>query len=161
MGLNPTNITRDVLLEMKDTGLVAASGAWEVDSTAKIIDLKQGADVGSSGIGPVVAGEIVIDVSAIEIESNDEIYDLIIQGSTDSDFGTAANIVELAQLSLSAQEMKRSDSDQDDATGRYHLLFTNIRAGTVYQYVRGYTAVGGTVATGINFTAWLGSIRNA
>lgn len=149
---NPMHGTYDALLEMKDDGLVAASAAWQVDSAAKILDLGGG---GAAALedGAQVFGNVLIEVSAIEIASNDEIYDLIIQGSPDADFGTAGNIVELAAISLSAKEVKRSDSDADDAAGRYIIPFTNWRNGTHYRYVRGYTVVAGTIATGIDFTA--------
>jgi len=38
--------------------------------------------------------------------------------------------------------------------GRYTLPFSNEDNGTFYRYVRVYTVVGGTIASGINYTAW-------
>lgn len=136
--------TFDANLEFKDAGLVAASAAAQVDSAAKIVDLGTG----------LFKGCMIIDVSALEIASNDEIYDIVIQGSPDAAFGTAGNICELAQLNLSAKEVKRTDCDKDDGTGRYKLYFDNENDGTFYRYVRVYTIVAGTVATGINYTAY-------
>lgn len=139
----------DANMEFKDAGLVAASAAANVDSAAKIVDVGTGH----------FKGEMIIDVSALEIASNDEIYDIIVQGSSDSDFGTDTNIVELAQLNLSAAEVKRSDCNKDDSTGRYTILFDNEHDATYYRYLRVYTVVAGTVATGINYTAWCAPIQ--
>ena len=136
--------TFDADLEFKDAGLIAASAAAQVDSAAQIIDVGNG----------LFKGRMIIDVSALEIASNDEIYDIVVQGSSDSDFGTDTNIVELCQLNLSAAEVKRTDCNKDDTTGRYKLYFDNENDGTYYRYARVYTVVAGTVATGINYTAW-------
>lgn len=137
--------TYDNNLLLKDAGLVASSAAATVASAAKVLDLGSGH----------VAGDVVIDVSALEIASNDEIYDIIAQVSPDAAFGTAGNIVERGSISLSAKEVKRSDCDKDDATGRYTIPFDNEVLGTTYRYLRLYTVVGGTIATGINYTAFL------
>ena len=136
--------TFDADLEFKDAGLVASSAAAQVDSSDKIVDLGTG----------LFRGKMIIDVSALEIASNDELYDIVVQLSSDSDFGTAANIREAAQLNLSASEVKRTDCDADDSTGVYKLYFDNEHDGTYYRYARLYTVVGGTVATGINYSAF-------
>jgi len=143
--MNSKRYTFDSLLELKDAGLVAASAAAEVDSAAKIVNLGAG----------FVEGDIVIDVTALEIADNDETYDIVLQLSSDADFGTAGNIVERCSLHLGAKETKRTDCDKDDATGRYTLPFNTEHAGTVYQYARLYTVVAGTVGTGINYTAFM------
>lgn len=137
--------TFDAGLELKDAGLVAASAAAQVNSANRVLDLGSG----------FVEGDIVLDVSALEIASDNEIYDIIAQLSPDPNFGTAGNIVERCALNLSAKEVKRSDCDKDDAIGRYTLPFNNEHKGTLYRYMRLYTVVGGAVATGINYTAFL------
>lgn len=133
----------DALMQFKDAGLVAASAAATVSSAAKTVNVGSG----------LFKGCMMLDVSALEIASNDEIYDIVVQGAPTSAF-TAADVVELAQLSLSAKEVKRTDSDHDDGAGRFKLYFDNENNGTFYPYVRVYTVVGGTVATGINYTAY-------
>lgn len=135
--------TFDAELEFKDAGLVSASAAAQVDSAAKYVDVGTGH----------FKGCMIIDVSALEIASNDEIYDIVIQGSPDTDF-TAATLCDLCQLNLSAAEVKRTDCNKDDTTGRYKLYFDNENDGTYYRYLRVYTAVAGTIATGINYTAY-------
>jgi hypothetical protein len=136
--------TFDSDLEFKDAGLVAASAAAQVDSAARVIDVGDG----------LFRGCMIIDVSALEIASTDEIYDIVVQGSPDSGFGTDTNIVELAALNLSAAAAKRTDCNKDDSTGRFKLYFDNENNGTYYRYLRVYTAVAGTVATGINYSAY-------
>ncbi len=136
--------TFDSDLEFKDAGLVAASAAATVDGAAKIVDVGTG----------LFRGCMLFDVSALEIASNDEIYDIVIQGSPDSTFGTATNIADLAAINLSAAEVKRTDCNKDDAVGRYKLYFDNEQNGTFYQYLRVYTVVAGAIATGINYTAF-------
>lgn len=136
--------TFDADLEFKDAGLVDASAAAQVDSAAQVIDVGTG----------FFKGCMIIDVSALEIGSDDEIYDIVVQGSSDDDFGTDTNIVELAAISLSAKEVKRTDSDKDDSTGRYKIYFDNENNGTFYPYLRLYTVVDGTITDGINYSAF-------
>lgn len=128
---------------LKDAGLVAADAAGTVDSSAKVINLGE----------DLAEGNMYVDVSAIEIASDDELYKIILQGSDNSDFSTG-NEVDLAVLELGAQEV--IGGDVDSTTGRYVVPFRNERGGTVYPYVRLYTDVDGTITTGINFKAWLG-----
>jgi hypothetical protein len=133
--------TFDASRVLQTAGLVAASAAG-----TNIEDL-------GPGIG-VRYGKVVIDVTALEIASNDEAYTIHVQGSPDAAFGTAGNIVELASLHLGAKETKLSDCDRDDSTGRRELLFVNKNeAGTALRYLRLYITVAGTIATGINFSA--------
>lgn len=130
----------DAATELKDAGLVAASAAATVDAAAQIIDM---------GTGVWMAG-VQIDVSAIEIASNDERYDICVQLSSKSDF--ADTIVTAAQLQLGANETL--NGDQDSLIGRYKIFFDNEYNGTYYRYLRLYTVVAGTIATGINYTAF-------
>lgn len=136
--------TFDSELEFKDAGLVAASAAAQVDSVAKVVDVGTG----------LFKGCMILDVTALEIASDDEIYDIVVQGSSDSDFGTDTNIVELAAMNLSAAEVKRTDCNKDDSTGRFKIYFDNENDGTFCRYLRLYTVVAGAVATGINYSAY-------
>lgn len=126
---------------MKDAGLVAADAAATVDGSAKIASVGNG----------LIEGHLVVDVSAIEIASNDEVYKISLQGSSESDF--ADTIVDLAELTLGAAEV--IGGDQDSTTGRYQVPFRTEKNGTIYPYLRVYTDVSGTIATGINFSAYL------
>lgn len=140
MGNRVYNYDKEML--MKDAGLVAASAAAEVESAAKILD------VGAARF----EGVLVVDVSAIEIASNDEEYDIIVQGSNSATF--ASGIENLAQLNLGATEVRQGGA-QDSTAGRYELPFINQQDDTTYRYLRVYTVVAGTIATGINYTAFI------
>lgn len=135
------NYIFDAELELKDAGLVAADAAGQVDAVDQIVEVGTG----------LFEGVCVIDVTAIEIASNDEVYKISVQGSSSSSF--ASDIVDLAETSLGALEV--IGGDVDSATGRYELPFTNRKNNTYYRYVRLYTDVGGTIATGINFSAFI------
>lgn len=136
----------DTQLVLKDAGLVAASAAATVGGEAAVLDLGSG----------LVEGKFYIDVSAIEVADDDELYAVAIQGSDTADFSTGSPVIEeLAVLNLGAAEVV--GGNQDSETGRYVLPFRNEKGGTVFRYVRAYTTVSGTVATGINFTAWIGN----
>ncbi len=139
------NFTIDTALQLKDAGLVAASAAAQVSSADKVLDLGAG----------FVEGHVVIDISAIEIESNDEIYDVVVQLSNDNDFSTKTDVVDRCSMTFCAAEVTRTDGTVDAATGRFVLPFDNELGGTVYRYARLYTVVAGQVATGINYTAYI------
>lgn len=133
----------DTNLEMKDAGLVAASAAATVDSAAKILDLGTG----------LVIGMVVADVTAIEVATGNEVYEIEWQLSSDSDFGTAGNIRCAAELKLGDSSVNGSGADS--AAARYLLPVHNEFAGTLYRYARLYTRIAGTIATGINYSAFL------
>jgi hypothetical protein len=136
--------TFDSDLEMKDAGLVATSAAATVDSSAKYLDVGTG----------LFKGCVILDVTALEIADTDETYDIVIQGSNATAF-TAASSVELVALHLGAKQIKRTDTDKDDGTGRFKLYFDNENDGTFYRYIRIYTVVGGTITNGINYSAFV------
>lgn len=139
----------DAELQMKDAGLVASSAAATVDGDAKILD------VGDARLDAV----LIVDVSAIEIASDNEEYDIILQGSSSATF--ASDIQNLAQMNLGATEVRQGGAI-DSVAGRYEMPFTNEQADVRYQYLRLYTVVAGTVATGINYKAFIGELpRNA
>lgn len=155
-GLTSHNHIFDTLLQFKDAGLVAASAAAQVGGVAKIVDL--GASLPSTN-QPVaeVIGEMVIDVSAIETASNDESYTIIVQGSNSSTF--ASGVVNLCQMQLSAAAVALGGASVAGATGRHLLPFRNWKNDTSYRYLRVFTVVSGTVATGINYTAYAGMLK--
>ena len=131
----------DTQLILKDAGLVAADAAGQVGGSNQILD------VGDAEC----RGHLILDVTAIEIASNDEKYKISLQGSSKSDF--ADTYEDLAIIELGAKQVL--GGDQDSTIGRYKIPFTNERNGTIYQYLREYCDVSGSIATGINFTAYL------
>ena len=127
---------------LKDMGLIAADAAGQVDSSDVIVDLGDG----------LVEGNMIVDCAAIELDNDDENYKICLQGSSKSDF--ADTIEDLAILELGTLETL--GGDVDSTTGRYIVPFRTERNGTIYRYVREYCDVSGTIATGINFSAYLG-----
>lgn len=125
----------DDATSLKDAGLVAST-----TTETTIVDLGDG----------LFDGFLVLDVSAVEVASNDEIYLVCLEGSTVS--GMATGSVCLAQIELGNAT---APADADTGTGRFAVPFRNEQNGTLYRYVRIYTEVSGTIATGINFSAFL------
>jgi len=131
----------DSLHIMKSAGLVAASSAATVDGAAKI------ADVGAG----LVEGQLVIDCTAIETDTGSELYTIELEGSSSATFASDYDV--LASCCLGATAVK--PGDVLGAVGRYRVPFKNEKAGTVYPYLRVYTTCAGTIATGINYSAYL------
>lgn len=130
----------DSALELTDAGLIAASAAGVVDSVAKVLDL---------GLA-FWSGRMVIDATAVEVDSGDEIYRIAIQLSNSATF--ASGIVEGASIAIGDAVPLAGDTDL--GVGRYEVPFTNEVNGTLYRYARVYTTIAGTIATGVNFTAF-------
>lgn len=122
----------DSALVLKTAGLVAVSAA-----EATILD------IGTAE----VRGELVVDVSAIESGTGDESFVIVLQVSNNDDMSSQQVAVTATFGPLSA--------NPNGATGRYVYPFSNVINDTVYRYVRLYTVVGGTIATGINYAARL------
>lgn len=146
MTRNRIDQTFDYALQLKDAGLVAASAAAQVGGVDKILDL---------GAAVRVDGRMIVDISALEVGSDNELYDIIIQGSSSATFASA--IQNLGQLSVGSAggHTTRGDGAALDTTGHYEVAFTNEQNGTAYRYLRAFTVVAGTIATGINYTAFV------
>lgn len=138
--------TLDTLLQLKDAGLVAATAVATVSSVAKIIDVGQAEQL----------GEVIVDISAIETASGDELYTIILEGSDSSDFSTGTPaITQLATLQVGAGAVLVGAAATTSTVGRYRVPYRNEVNGKVLRYLRLETVVSGTIATGINYTAYL------
>lgn len=140
-----SQFTYDASLLLKAAALVAATANGTLE-----LDLGTG----------LVEGYLVVDATAVEIDSNDESYEIILQGSTVAAFGTAAAIAPLAMMTICDKASTRGaagviGNGTDDVPGRYVIPFRNERNGTIYRYVRVRTVVVGTIATGINYLAFI------
>ena len=120
---------------LKDAGLIDAT-----TTGSTILDIGKG----------MVDNVLVLDVSAVEVATGDEKYTTHLEGSNVADMSSGS--VTLANI-----PMGNATAPADAATGvgRFVVPFRNEQNGTIYRYVRLYTLVAGTVATGINFTAFL------
>jgi hypothetical protein len=127
--------TYDNALLLKAAGLVAASAAG-----ATILDLGAG----------FVDAEIVIDATAVEVATGDEKYVIVLEASNTADM--SAGSVTLVEFPMG---IATAPMDATVGVGRYMVPFTNEQNGTMYRYCRIYTRVSGTIATGINYSAFI------
>lgn len=137
--------TFDKNLLLKDAGLVAASAAAQVSSADKILDLGAGR----------VDGTVVVDWTACEVATGDESYHVELQFSNSATFASTNVVGSCIKLGDSTVNFGSADTA---ATGRREIPFTNEIEGTIYRYMRVYTRVAGTVATGINYTAYAAKV---
>lgn len=133
----------DTLLQLKDAGLVASSAAAEVGGSAKILDLGAGK----------AEGNVILDVTAVEVASGDEIYTVVCEFSNSASF--ASGIIAGVSQQLGHATPIIGGADTNNGVGRYVVPYTNVVNGTHYQYMRLYTVVAGTIATGVNYSAFI------
>ena len=153
--LQNQSYTFDIDLELKDAGLIAANEtATQVDSADAIIDLGAGRAVGT----------FVINATAVEVDSSDESY--AIQPMFSNSSTHASGVVAGMQLAIgdaaglaTLYPTPTVSPDTDLGVGRYEMPFTNVFNGVSYRYVLLAVTVAGTLATGVNFTAY--ASRNA
>lgn len=141
MARNQKDFTYDNALLLKDAGLVAADAAAQVASAAKILDLGAARQ----------DGRVIVDISAIEIDTGNENYLIKTQFSNSSTFASGVVGGPCLTVGHSATLIGESASTP---VGRYELPYSNEINGTTYRYMRVYTDVTGTIATGINYTAF-------
>lgn len=138
-------VVLDVLTQLKDAGLIAATVApSQVDATDVVLDLGTG----------ILQGELHVDVSEIEVASTDEGYTIVLEGSNDEDFSGTSRIAPLAVMKLGAAATIGTNAE-DTGLGKFIRYFRNYWNEETYRYIRLNTIVEGTVASGINFTAAL------
>ena len=125
----------DDALEMKAAGLLAASADGD------ILDLGAG----------LVDGFLVIDMSACEVATGNEIYTVSLEGSTVAAMTSASVCLAKKVFGNLVVPMDAALS----AAGRYVIPFRNEEGGSTFRYVRLSTLIAGTIATGINFSAFI------
>ena len=134
---------QDINLLLKDAGLVASSAAAQVDASAQVLDLGDGR----------FEADIIIDATAVEVASGDELYTIVAEFSNSATF--ASGIVPGSMQYLGDAAAIPGGGDTDLGVGRYKLPFTNVINDTHYRYMRLYTVVAGTIATGVNYSAFV------
>lgn len=136
--------TFDTLLELHDgAAAVTSDGEGQVNSSAKIVDLYQGANIGSAGVGAEFLGDLLTDVSAFDQTTGDELLTLILEGCNTADF-SSGDIVQLAMFQLGDEDTMHGNCNLDILTGRFIVPFTNEKNGVTYRYVRLAFDVAGT-----------------
>jgi hypothetical protein len=137
------NQTVDTLLQLGDGVAALTASAYSVvaAATAQI-------DVGDHAI----AGNVAIDISALGIANDDEIYTFTVLGSASATY--ASGIVPLAMMQFGAGAVMLGVADLDTVAGRYVIPFRNEKDGTVYRYIRLYVTIAGTTKT-ITYIAYV------
>lgn len=131
-----SQFTYDDALELKAAGLVAATAAGST-----IVDLGPG----------LFDGFVVIDLTACEIATGDEIYTVALEASNVAAMDSGSVCVGKKVFGNLVVPMDAALS----TAGRYVIPVRNEEGGTIYRYVRIHTAVAGTIASGINYSAFL------
>lgn len=133
--------TYDHALLLGDGGSITASAAAEVGGTARVLDL---------GAGQCY-GDIIVDVSELDVDTGNEIVTIGVQISSSATF--ASDIYQVASLAIGDAAALAGDVDM--TTGRYVIPFNNMIADDVVKrYLRIYYTIAGTVA-GFDATAYL------
>ena len=127
--------TYDDALNLKDAGLYAAS------TDGSIVDLGEG----------LVDGFLVLDVTAVEYLSGNEIFTISLEGSSVAAMSSASVCLAKKVFGNLVVPMDGALT----AAGRYVVPFRNEEGGVLQRYVRLSTLVAGTIATGINFSAFI------
>lgn len=123
------------------------------------LELKAAALVGATAVGSVLDlgpgladGFVVIDVTAIEIATGDEIYTISLEGST-------VLAMSSESVCLAKKVFGNLVVPMDNALsiiGRYVIPFRNEDGGEIQRYVRIHTLVAGTIDSGgINYSAFI------
>lgn len=124
----------DADLILKDSYAVdSGGGASTVASAARQLDLGAG----------VVQGRTIIDVTAIKVSGNDELYTFRMEFSNTSGFGSGV-VVGPAYI---AGALEVTGGSADSAIGRYEFGWTNQVNGTTYRYARLFCLSFGTAET--------------
>lgn len=141
MARNQKDFTYDNALLLKDAGAITADAAGTVAAAARVLDF------GAARLD----ARVIVDVSAIDVSSADERYDVLLQFSNSSTF--ASGVIGGAAISLGAAAALPGESAAS-AIGRYEAAFSNEINGVTYRYARVYTNVTGTTPS-INYTAYV------
>jgi hypothetical protein len=146
MSTNRKTRTYDHALLLHDGAALSASAAGNVATVARILDLGAG----------LVEGDIIIDVSAMDVNNTDEMITVCAQISDSATFASA--IYEACNLRLGYATTLGTAStgcDVDRTTGRFILPFRNeIEGGVQKRYLRLYFMETGTTTT-FDCVAWL------
>lgn len=118
-----------------------AAGALTTSTDGDILDLGTG----------LIDGYIVLDVSAVEIGSGNEIFTISLEGSNVANMTSGSVCLAKKVFGNLVVPMDAALS----AAGRYVIPFRNEEGGTLYRYVRLSTLIAGSISTGISFSAFI------
>lgn len=118
-----------------------AAGALTTSTDGDILDLGAG----------LIDGYVVLDVSAVEIGSGNEIFTISLEGSNVAAMSSGSVCLAKKVFGNLVVPMDAALS----AAGRYVIPFRNEEGGTLYRYVRLSTLIAGSISTGISFSAFI------
>jgi hypothetical protein len=128
---------------------LTASAAAQVAGSAKVFDT----GFVTGGPNALFKGIAVIDITAIDTTSADELYTFIIQGSNSSTF--ASGVENLVELDLGATASRKGGATVVSGVGRYEVGFQSEQADVMYQYIRLYRLISGTTPS-VTSTCFIG-----
>ena len=94
----------------------------------------------------------VLDITALDIVTTDETYNVYIQGSSSATF--ASDIENLAAYDLADTASRDGGADVTSLIGRHEIHFSNSMNGVEYKYIRARIVIAGTTPS-ITLTAWV------
>lgn len=148
-----TGYTLDTLLQFQAAAVndtADAVGASDIDLGA--------AGSGGNELGPAeMRGDLVIDVSVLDVVTGDESYTFTVLGSDNADF-TTGDQEDLGSFVIGGATALVGDLASD--TGRYVIPFSNKRNTRLYQHLRLNLAIAGTTPS-ITWSAFVGKVKTA
>ena len=136
MSTNRRSKTFDIDLYLHDGTSLTSSASGTVDSAAVVLDLGTG----------FVDADLILDVSALDVDDGDEIVTVQVMVSTTE---IATEVRCQTQFEIGDSAVIKGDVDRD--TGRYIIPFNNMdEDGTCYRYMHLYFTLAGTITA---FTA--------
>jgi len=96
---------------------------------------------------------LVVDVTAIDVASGDEKYNLQVLGSNDTNFG-AGNVEMLTEYSLGKGAVRDGVNMLDSLVGRYEIPFCTEQANVKYQFLKVRNTISGTTPS-ISYDAFV------
>tara|TARA_R110002096_G_C14661938_1_gene728458 strand:- start:52150 stop:52602 length:453 start_codon:yes stop_codon:yes gene_type:complete len=125
------------------------------DGAAPITASGQGSGIIDLGDAHVT-GEIVLDVSAIDTVTGDELYDVLVELSDSATF--ASGVEQAASIQLGGTTGAAGARDVTSDAGRYAVPFQNQLNTRQYRYVRLNLVIGGT-STSITFVGYISKTK--
>jgi len=128
----------------------AATDALVHDGTA-IVASGASSDVFDCG-GAAIRAELYLDVTAVDVTSGDELYQIFVECGDAVGFG--GDIIRTGYIELGDSTVVIGGVDK--TTGVYAVPFTNTLNGVAYPFVRLYVEVGVSTTPSITMTATMG-----
>lgn len=106
--------------------------------------------------GGFTKGKCIVNVTACTNTSTDQLYRMVVQGSPDATFGTAGNVVDLAEQRCGVGEvLAAATASEDEGAAVYEFPFTNMLGSNLYRYLRFRMVISGGGAKSITYTAMI------